>query len=644
MLTNGRVLVAGGYTTATSRTSTAELYDPVSKTWTPTGSMTIPRDDATATLLSNGKVLVAGGVDAGGDRISSAELYDPAAGTWTATGSMAAAHAYASAALLNNGKVLVAAGEAGPPNQDPGATAELYDPSSGTWTSTDSMATGREDAPAIVLGNGDVLVAGGGYDSFGDVTATSELYHPGSGTWTSTGDLTVGRDYATGTLLESGSVLMSGGSDDDYNSLASTEVYDPTTGAWTSAGDLGTARDGAASVLLPDGRVLISGGEFGDDSGNTVLSSAEVFDPVAKTWAASNDMTTGRLNHTLTRLQSGGILAAGGQAAPSSSFLSSAETFGDAPQLTDSHTTLAVEPGTATVGAPVTFTATVAGNNPTGTVTFLEGTNTLATVALSGGSASYTTSSLATGDHVVTASYTGDGSNNGSTTNSPVTVHIQLPTTTTTLTASPKPAAVGQSVVLTAAVSGAADPTGNITFKDGATTLGTATLKNGKATLTTTKLGQGEHSLSAVYGGNSTNAPSTGTFTEYIDKADVKVTLSATQAGTTSGVTVTYVLSVTNSGPTTAHNVKAGFLTPSGVTVTSTSPNSTGQVFTYNGTSYGKSWNMGDLAPGTTKITITATAKHNTKLIAAAAALSGNILTDPNLLNNFTANSLTTIK
>src|SRR6266568_1295733 len=96
-----------------------------------TGSLATARNGHTATLLPNGKVLVAGGRN-GNSILASAELYDPASGTWSATGSLATARAFHTATLLLNGKVLIVAGEG---NGAPFvlASAELYDPASGTW-------------------------------------------------------------------------------------------------------------------------------------------------------------------------------------------------------------------------------------------------------------------------------------------------------------------------------------------------------------------------------------------------------------------------------------------------------------------------------------------------------------------------------
>src|SRR6202142_1335801 len=148
LLNNGKVLVAGGYNDQNSdfydsySLASVELYDPATGTFTATGSMNNPRGGHTATLLSNGKVLVAGGYDSNSLPLASAELYDPAAGTFAATGSMNNSRGNHVATLLNNGTVLVAGGVSGL-NEPPVAGAELYDPVTGTFTTTGSMSTAR---------------------------------------------------------------------------------------------------------------------------------------------------------------------------------------------------------------------------------------------------------------------------------------------------------------------------------------------------------------------------------------------------------------------------------------------------------------------------------------------------------------------
>jgi hypothetical protein len=273
LLPNGKVLVVGGSTFITDHAS-AELYDPASGTWTPTGSLNTARRSHTATLLPNGKVLVAGGfVDQlsllGGFAIASAELYDPASGTWTPTGSLGSARAYHTATSLLNGKVLVAGGGNGGPNGDPGGSAELYDPASGTWAATGSLVNGRVYHAATLLGNGKVLVAGG-YGSGG--SASTELYDPASGTWAPTGSLVNGRGFHTATLLGNGKVLVAGGAGGG-GTLTNAEVYDPAGGSWLTTGSLITARAFHTATLLPNDAVLIAGGS----NGSRYLANAELY-------------------------------------------------------------------------------------------------------------------------------------------------------------------------------------------------------------------------------------------------------------------------------------------------------------------------------------------------------------------------------
>ena len=168
------VLVAGGSTNSGILAS-AELYNPVSGSWTLTGSLNNGRSANTATLLPNGMVLVAGGDDITfpSPPIASAELYDPESGTWTFTGSLNTARDLHSATLLTNGMVLVAAGA--DISGNPTASAELYDPATGSWSVTGSLNTARELHSATLLTNGMVLAAGG-FDSNFDVSASAELY------------------------------------------------------------------------------------------------------------------------------------------------------------------------------------------------------------------------------------------------------------------------------------------------------------------------------------------------------------------------------------------------------------------------------------------------------------------------------------
>jgi hypothetical protein len=170
LLKNGKVLVIGGRDADGNVLATAELFDPASGNFTPIGSMHAAREFHTATLLSDGKVLIAGG-DNGTEILATAELFDPNSGSFTPTGAMQAMREFHTATLRNDGSVLVAGGAdstslvAGSAKAgllpEPTATAELFNPASGSFTPTSNMANARARHAAILLPDGEVLLTGG---------------------------------------------------------------------------------------------------------------------------------------------------------------------------------------------------------------------------------------------------------------------------------------------------------------------------------------------------------------------------------------------------------------------------------------------------------------------------------------------------
>ncbi|HTT72204.1 MAG TPA: kelch repeat-containing protein, partial [Anaeromyxobacteraceae bacterium] len=253
------------------------LVDPG---WTAVGAMAAARALHTATLLFSGKVLVVGGYGTtDGGYNASAELFDPATGTFSATGSLTTARYYHTAVLLPSGKVLVLGGY----SSNVLDSAELYDPVAGTFSPTGHLTTARQLSSATVLASGQVLVAGG--IGSGGAIASAELYDPVAGTFNATGSLAAARSEHTATLLSSGKVLIAGG-EGAGGVLSSGELYDPAAGTFSATGSLAAARYQHSATALTSGKVLVVGG-FGTTS---ALASAEVYDPAAGTFSATGSL------------------------------------------------------------------------------------------------------------------------------------------------------------------------------------------------------------------------------------------------------------------------------------------------------------------------------------------------------------------
>jgi hypothetical protein len=390
MLANGNVLLAGG----DGPLGTAEIFDPRTDTFTATGNMVAPRELHAAARLPSGGVLVKGGAGPGA---TSTEIYDPQAGTFAltqpgpvpgngvmvalATGKVLyAAESIAAvfdpsgpswtsvpagltfswrpraAALLPDGRVFVTATEDCPvPTSGPincSTTAQQFDPVAGTFgAASPSIPPHGGATTATVLPSGKVLMTGGFIS-----TTASRIFDPAAGTGTLDdaetltphrdqtatilpgGDVLViggdqiGADVRTwiGTMsptaskmtaprydhgvqrLRNGKVLLLGGAVHAPTALpstyASSELYDPVARTFAASGTMTTPREGAAVAMLPSGKVLVAGGR--EDTASK--ASAELYDPGNGQFAAVGSLTSPRYRHAAAHLPDGKILVAGG--------------------------------------------------------------------------------------------------------------------------------------------------------------------------------------------------------------------------------------------------------------------------------------------------------------------------------------------
>ncbi len=274
-----------------------------------TGQMIAARFDHAAVLLPNGRVLIVGGIERNGVMQPSAELFDPATRLFTATGRPLVQHGWGvSATLLPNGKVLVAGGSTGCESPCYTASAELYDPVAATFAPTGKMTLPRAEARAALLRTGEVLLVGGTPVIESNPVLTAELYHPSTGTFTSLGTTHLS-DATQVILLNDGRALVVGSS--------GTDLYDPATGHFTSTGRMTLPRSKFGGALLPDGRVLIVGGQAGGAWG-TRVTSTQIYDPRTGRFLPGPELNENRfkLSKAVVTLKDGRVLIAGGAEQP----------------------------------------------------------------------------------------------------------------------------------------------------------------------------------------------------------------------------------------------------------------------------------------------------------------------------------------
>ena len=316
VLDDGRVLVAGGAfsSSSASATDSVTIYDPATGHWSAATHMLQPRAYPMVVTLADGSVLVAGG-SRNLQPLDTAERYYQD-GTWVAAGRLNFPRTQGTLTLLGDGRVLAAGGGVeGSPGWASTASAEIFDPKSGLWSPAAPMSVSRAFQTATLLGNGDVLVAGGAttYNgTHGTVTNTAEVYNPRSNKWRSAPTMSVARYAHAAAHLPDGRVLVAGGwslTTTTDPSLASAEIYDPASNAWTATGSLNDGRGSLVMAALPDGRLLAVAGV---DPGYHVLASTEIYDAKLGKWQPTGKLPVALERPAIGTLSDGRVVVAGG--------------------------------------------------------------------------------------------------------------------------------------------------------------------------------------------------------------------------------------------------------------------------------------------------------------------------------------------
>jgi N-acetylneuraminic acid mutarotase len=337
-LYDGTVLVVGGSEFNSQAAGAVELYDPAGNRWSALPSTAVKRTGHSAVRLDDGRVLVLGGFSLSGNSrlpVAAAELFDPRSLTWSSAAPMLLARAHPVVVLLGDGRVLVAGGGTG--GESVTAEAELYDPAANRWTPTGSMAAPRIDASALRLRTGRVLVAGGTAVAANQESSltSAETYDPTSGSWAPAGVMSSAHAAAPIGMLPNGSVLIAGGT--DYQGgygigTTAADVYDPEINRWRETTRLHYPRGDSGGDLLADGTFLVVGGM--GRTGSFSENSAELYDPATRTWTLEPRLPETRVGATVTALAGGGALVVGGTR------LQVAEVFMPPPRLKPARATL----------------------------------------------------------------------------------------------------------------------------------------------------------------------------------------------------------------------------------------------------------------------------------------------------------------
>lgn len=518
-LADGTVALVGGLV-GTNPVVPTELYVARTGAVTTAPGPASARALHTATLLANGKLLVAGGLDAGGTFLPNAELYDPSTRTWSGAGTLRQPRTYHSSTLLPDGRVLVAGGY--DTNFQGIAVAELYDPRTNAWSNAPPMTYGRLGHGATLLPDGRVLVVGGNGPT-SETQATAELYDSRTNAWTLARPPNWYHALPGIALLAGGKVMVASGS-----LGLETEIYDPVENAWRMVGGMPVVHYAPALIPFANGEVLAVGGA----AASGYATEALLFDPHTTQWRRAGSLAQGRMQFTATRLPDDTVLVVGGEnggpPVPAELF-TYAQPYAAArqPTLSAPPAMLAMPAPLALAGSGFTGDSEAAGGGNESSannvpVVSLRALGSDALAFLPPGGAPWTATQLATAPvaGLARGAYEMRVAVNG-VASAPATITLgnasdvgPWPTATTLTRSTPAFTLRGEPVTLTATLAGTY-PTGTVAFVDGIVALdGCAAVpvqpsgKDGIAACTLPGLGEGNHRLAARYDGDAFNVAS----------------------------------------------------------------------------------------------------------------------------------------
>jgi N-acetylneuraminic acid mutarotase len=268
---DGKMYVLGGYTDSTfTPTKRVDVYDPAADSWTrlTNSDMPVALSHSGCTVLGS-SIVIAGGYPAkatGGQTFSTTGVWslNIDTGIWSTLPSLPAARG--GGALVNLDGTLHFFGGADSSRKDANTHWQLpptLNPGGPTWTALAPLPTNRNHMGAVVL-NGKIYAVGGqqNQDAAEIPQAAVEVWDPSSGQWSSAKSLPFGRSHIAGaTTIVNGRIVVLGGETTFNSTVNDVSAYDPAKDEWVAMSDLPVNINSGVAGFV-DGLLIYSTGRF----------------------------------------------------------------------------------------------------------------------------------------------------------------------------------------------------------------------------------------------------------------------------------------------------------------------------------------------------------------------------------------------